>query len=69
MPPRGVAHKLMGASHPYDQLTPDVILSAVETCNLRCTGALLALNSYENRVYRVETQDDGMVFEMLFGQV
>ncbi len=51
----------MGASHPYDQLIPEVILSAVESCNLRCTGALLALNSYENRVYRVETQDDGMV--------
>lgn len=51
----------MMSTHPYDRLTPEVILDAVETSGLRCTGALLALNSYENRVYRVETQDDGMV--------
>jgi Ser/Thr protein kinase RdoA (MazF antagonist) len=51
----------MTSTHPYDQLTPEVILDAVETCGLRCSGALLALNSYENRVYRVETQDDGLV--------
>ena len=44
-------------SHPYDALTPEVILSAVETLGGRCTGALLALNSYENRVYRVERED------------
>ncbi|HYA37560.1 MAG TPA: phosphotransferase, partial [Candidatus Methylomirabilis sp.] len=43
--------------HPYDSLTPEVILDAVETYGLRCTGALLALNSYENRVYRVDTED------------
>jgi Ser/Thr protein kinase RdoA (MazF antagonist) len=51
----------MTRAHPYDRLTPDVILDAVETSGLRCSGALLALNSYENRVYRVETQDNGMV--------
>jgi len=46
-------------AHPYDTLTPEVILEAVETYGVRCTGALLALNSYENRVYRVETEEDG----------
>jgi len=45
------------SDHPYAALTPDVILDAVETFDLRCTGALQALNSYENRVYRVEIDD------------
>ncbi len=48
-------------SHPYDALTPEVILDAVETFGVRATGALLALNSYENRVYRVDTEDDGLL--------
>jgi len=45
------------SDHPYSALTPDVILDAVETFGVRCTGALQALNSYENRVYRVERED------------
>lgn len=44
----------MSSAHPYSALTPEVILDAVETFGFTCTGALLALNSYENRVYRVE---------------
>jgi Ser/Thr protein kinase RdoA (MazF antagonist) len=47
----------MPPAHPYDALTPETILDAVETFGLRCTGALLALNSYENRVYRVDVED------------
>jgi Ser/Thr protein kinase RdoA (MazF antagonist) len=43
--------------HPYDALTPEVILSAVEQLGTRCTGGLLALSSYENRVYRIDTED------------
>jgi len=39
--------------HPYDALTPDLILDSVEKCGLRCDGRLLALNSFENRVYQV----------------
>jgi len=46
-------------SHPYDRLTPELILDAVESKGLRCTGVLLPLNSYENRVYRVDTEQDG----------
>lgn len=46
------------SAHPYERLTPETILAAVETHGIRCTGAFLALNSYENRVYRVE-RDDG----------
>jgi Ser/Thr protein kinase RdoA (MazF antagonist) len=44
-------------AHPYDTLTPEIILEAVEGFGLRATGAFLALNSYENRVYRVEIED------------
>lgn len=46
-------------THPYDRLTPDLMLDAVETTGVRCTGELLALNSYENRVYRIHTEDEG----------
>jgi Ser/Thr protein kinase RdoA (MazF antagonist) len=46
-------------AHPYDALTPEVILAAVEIYGLHATGALLPLNSYENRVYRVDTEERG----------
>lgn len=39
--------------HPYDQLTPDVIIDAVESLGRLSDGRILALNSYENRVYQV----------------
>ena len=38
---------------PYQDLTPDVILTAVESTGRLSDGRLLALNSYENRVYQV----------------
>jgi Ser/Thr protein kinase RdoA (MazF antagonist) len=44
-------------SHPYDALTPDLILDAVERSGLCCDGRLLALNSFENRVYQVGIED------------
>jgi Ser/Thr protein kinase RdoA (MazF antagonist) len=37
----------------YDGLTPDLILDSVESQGFRCDGRLLALNSFENRVYQV----------------
>jgi Ser/Thr protein kinase RdoA (MazF antagonist) len=45
------------SAHPYDALTPDLILDAVESGGLRCDGRLLALNSFENRVYQVGVDD------------
>jgi Ser/Thr protein kinase RdoA (MazF antagonist) len=41
------------SAHPYERLTPETILDAVETLGARCDGRLLALNSFENRVYQV----------------
>lgn len=38
---------------PYYQLDPNLILAALESIGLRCSGSLLALNSYENRVYQI----------------
>ena len=42
----------------YQELQPDDILEAVESLGYRCDGRLLALNSYENRVYRVGVEDE-----------
>lgn len=44
--------------HPYSALTPDVVIAAVEALGHRCDGRVLALNSYENRVYQVGREDD-----------
>ena len=38
---------------PYADLDPDRILHAVESLGLHADGRVLALNSYENRVYRI----------------
>jgi Ser/Thr protein kinase RdoA (MazF antagonist) len=43
--------------HPYSALTPDLLLDALESVGLRCDGRLLALNSFENRVYQVGMED------------
>lgn len=43
---------------PYERLIPDCILDAVESAGFRCDGRLLALNSYENRVYQIWLEDD-----------
>src|SRR5437763_13431347 len=43
--------------HPYSRLTPDTVLNALETLGVRCDGRLLALNSYENRVYLIGIED------------
>ena len=42
---------------PFAGLTPEVILASVESLDLLCDGRVLALNSYENRVYRIGLQD------------
>ena len=37
----------------YYQLTPELVFQAIESCGYKLDGTLLALNSYENRVYRL----------------
>jgi Ser/Thr protein kinase RdoA (MazF antagonist) len=45
----------------YLQLHPDDIINAVESAGYHCDGRLLALNSYENRVYQVGLESDDNV--------
>ena len=47
--------------HPYSALTPEVVLDAVAALGVRPDGRLLALSSYENRVYQVWLEDDAPV--------
>jgi Ser/Thr protein kinase RdoA (MazF antagonist) len=50
----------MSEKIPYEHLSPDAILAAVESCGFECDGRILALASYENRVYQIGT-DKGFV--------
>ena len=43
--------------HPYDSLTPDVVLDALASVGFYGDGRLLALSSYENRVYQVHLEE------------
>ena len=52
MPPMTSASR-----HPYDELTPDVVLDALAAVGLHGDGRLLGLSSYENRVYQVHLED------------
>ena len=45
-------------SHPFATLTPDLVLDAVESLGYLSDARVLALNSYENRVYQVGIEDD-----------
>jgi len=42
---------------PYAELSPEVVLDALEAVSFRCDGRVLALNSYENRVYQIGIED------------
>ena len=52
------AHPLAGK---FNDLTPENVLDAVEAEGRRCTGRFIILNSYENRVYQLELDDETMV--------
>lgn len=42
----------------FVDLTPDLILDAIESVGIYAESGLLALNSYENRVYQFKADDD-----------
>ncbi|MCB1906611.1 MAG: serine/threonine protein kinase [Rhodocyclaceae bacterium] len=42
---------------PYASLTPERILDAAESVGIDCDGGLLALNSFENRVWQIGVHD------------
>ena len=47
----------MSAAPPYAHLTPDLVLAALDGVGLLTDGRLLALNSFENRVYQVGQEE------------
>src|SRR5882757_4838070 len=47
----------MNAEAPYSELSPEVVLDALEAVGHPCDGRVLALNSYENRVYQIGIED------------
>ncbi|MBA3506992.1 MAG: serine/threonine protein kinase [Betaproteobacteria bacterium] len=49
------------AHPPYASLTPDLILDALDSVGLRGDGRLLALNSYENRVYQAYLENGSSI--------
>lgn len=44
-------------THPFDALSPDLLLDAVESTGYHCDGRVLALNSYENRVFQIGLEE------------
>ena len=44
-------------THPYESLTPDLVLDALASVGQYGDGRLMALGSYENRVYQVQLED------------
>lgn len=50
-----------GHAHPFDALTPDVVLDALASVGLAGDGRLTALSSYENRVYLAHLEDQAPV--------
>ncbi len=59
---------------PFATLSPDTVIEAIESDGYDCDGRVLALGSYENRVYQVGLEDadpfcrrDLSHFGLLFG--
>ncbi len=53
-------------SHPYDALSPDLILDAVESVGFEVNGSMLALNSYENRVLQIGLEEQQPVIAKFY---
>lgn len=51
----------MSAAFHFKQLTPDLMLDALQSVQLYPTSGLQPLNSYENRVYQFKTDDQQKV--------
>ncbi|MCW5660781.1 MAG: serine/threonine protein kinase [Burkholderiaceae bacterium] len=48
-------------THPYERLTPQCVLDALQSVGQRGDGRILQLNSYENRVFQVMLEDGSAV--------
>ena len=52
--------------HSYSLLDPDMIIHAIESLNYVSDGRILALNSYENRVYQVGIEDEAPIIAKFY---
>ncbi len=57
---------MVDESLPYADLTPDLILDAVDAGGYQTRGSLLALNSYENRVYQIGLEDGEFIIAKFY---
>lgn len=57
---------MITADTPYASLTPDLMLDAVSACGLWPDGRLLALNSYENRVWQIGLEESAPVIAKFY---
>lgn len=51
----------MAQAHPYERLTPQHVLDALQCVGQRGDGRIIQLNSYENRVFQVMLEDGSAV--------
>ena len=51
----------MSLELPYARLDPELIIEAVESVGFECDGRMLALASYENRVYQIGVGEEFIV--------
>jgi Ser/Thr protein kinase RdoA (MazF antagonist) len=56
-------------SHPFNALTPDLLIDAVESQGFVSDGRFLALNSYENRVYQIGIDEQTPMIAKLYRPV
>ena len=63
---QGLFPYIRAMSHPFSALTPDLVLDALESVGLRCDGRMLALNSFENRVYQVGQEEGAPVIAKFY---
>ena len=57
---------MSGDGHPYDALTPETVIGAIEAVGFAPDGRLLALNSFENRVYQIGLEDRSFVIAKFY---
>ena len=53
-------------AQPFSALTPDTLLNALEAIGIDVDGRLMALNSYENRVYQVGLSSGGFCIAKIY---
>lgn len=59
-------HRTDDTLTPYYRLDPEQLIKLVESTGLLCDGRLLALNSYENRVYQVGIEDAAPIITKVY---